>query len=160
MVTESLRRTSLRRAGLVLGVAGLLALTGCGTSDDAASTVTVTASASTVTVRPSEDDAKDPDVSATTAPTEEPDDDGPNNAARVRMPDVVCMNLQAAQNKIQEAGVFLSRSEDATGKGRQQIWDRNWIVVAQRPAAGAPIGEGDAVLAAVKYGEPHDCPDG
>lgn len=73
------------------------------------------------------------------------------------MPNVVCMNLQAAQDMIQEAGVFYSRSEDATGKGRAQIVDRNWVVVAQSPAPGTLIGEGDAMLSVVKYGEPRDC---
>jgi hypothetical protein len=73
------------------------------------------------------------------------------------MPAVVCMNLQAAQNLIQEHGVFFSRSEDATGQGRMQINDRNWIVVAQRPEPGAVIGEGEAVLSVVKLDEPNAC---
>lgn len=80
-----------------------------------------------------------------------------NSAARVPMPSVVCMNLQAAQDLIQTAGVFYSRSEDATGRGRSQVVDRNWVVVSQRPAPGTPIGEGDAVLSVVKVGEPTDC---
>jgi len=69
------------------------------------------------------------------------------------MPDVVCMNLQAAQNEIQDQGVFFSRSEDATGASRSQILDRNWVVVRQTPAAGQPIGEFEAVLYVVKIGE-------
>lgn len=74
------------------------------------------------------------------------------------MPDVVCMNLQAAQDFIQsQTGVFLSLSEDASGAGRSQIIDSNWIVVAQRPSPGTPIGEGDAVLSAVKIDEPNPC---
>ena len=73
------------------------------------------------------------------------------------MPNVVCMNLQEAQDTIQRAGVFFSRSFDGTGKGRMQIFDRNWIVVSQEPASGTPIGEGDANLGAVKYGEPNSC---
>jgi len=73
------------------------------------------------------------------------------------MPDVVCMNLQAAQDEIQTHGVFFSRSKDATGKGRRQILDRNWTVVAQSPAPGEPIGEGDAVLSVVKNDEPNAC---
>ncbi|MGW5386700.1 hypothetical protein [Nocardia sp. NPDC003963] len=76
---------------------------------------------------------------------------------RVPMPAVVCMNLQAAQDLIQTAGVFYSRSEDATGQGRRQVVDRNWVVVGQTPMAGALIGEGDAVLSVVKVGEPTDC---
>ncbi|MCX0272611.1 hypothetical protein NLM24_18255 [Nocardia zapadnayensis] len=78
-------------------------------------------------------------------------------AREATMPAVVCMNLQAAQDLIQTTGVFYSRSEDATGRGRSQVVDRNWVVVAQRPAPGTPIGEGDAVLSVVKVGEPTDC---
>lgn len=74
------------------------------------------------------------------------------------MPNVLCRNLQDAQNDIQKVGVFFSRSHDATGKGRRQLWDRNWIVVAQTPPPGTPIGEGDAVLDVVKKGEHNDCP--
>ena len=81
----------------------------------------------------------------------------PAAAAPAIMPEVVCMNLQAAQNQIQAAGVFFSRSADATGRGRHQVLDRNWVVVSQTPAAGTPIGEGDAVLSVVKIGEPGDC---
>ena len=75
-----------------------------------------------------------------------------------RMPDVICMNLQDAQNEIQDHGVFFSKSVDATGDGRRQILDRNWVVVAQEPDAGEPIGEADAVLSVVKTDEPNDCP--
>ncbi|MGB3303426.1 calcium-binding protein [Gordonia sp. (in: high G+C Gram-positive bacteria)] len=67
------------------------------------------------------------------------------------------MNLQAAQDAIQDAGVFFSRSDDATGRGRSQVLDRNWIVVSQTPSAGSPVGEAEAVLSAVKIGEPNPC---
>ena len=83
---------------------------------------------------------------------------GGNSPEDKRMPDVICMNLQAAQDEIQDHGVFFSKSVDATGKGRRQILDRNWIVVDQRPQAGDKIGEGDAVLSVVKTDEPNDCP--
>lgn len=73
------------------------------------------------------------------------------------MPDVVCMNLQDAQDLIQEHGVFFSRSDDATGQGRAQILDSNWQVVGQDPPPGTPIGEFDAVLSVVRYGEPSPC---
>jgi PASTA domain len=74
-----------------------------------------------------------------------------------RMPDVVCMDLQDAQNEIQDHGVFLSGSTDASGQGRRQIIDSNWIVVEQKPPAGSPIGEGDPELFVVKDDEPHPC---
>lgn len=73
------------------------------------------------------------------------------------MPAVVCMNLQSAQNLIQQAGVFYSRSADATGQGRMQVNDSNWIVIDQEPAVGTPFSEGDAVLSVVKIGEPNTC---
>ncbi|MFF3568150.1 PASTA domain-containing protein [Nocardia jiangxiensis] len=78
-------------------------------------------------------------------------------AATRLMPHVVCMNLQDAQNAIHAVGVFFSRSRDATGAGRRQIIDSNWIVVAQSPVPGTPISEGDAVLSVVKNGEPNSC---
>lgn len=78
-------------------------------------------------------------------------------AERSRMPDVVCMDLQTAQDTIQEAGVFFSRSFDASGAGRLQIIDRNWIVVSQDPEPGALIGEAEANLGVVKKGEPAPC---
>jgi hypothetical protein len=67
------------------------------------------------------------------------------------------MNLQAAQNLIQDNGVFFSRSEDATGEGRLQAIDSNWVVVGQTPEPGTPITEGDAVLSVVKIGESSPC---
>lgn len=77
--------------------------------------------------------------------------------AQASMPNVVCMNLQDAQDAIQAAGVFFSQSFDATGADRLQVLDRNWIVVSQDPAPGVLVGEGDANLGAVKIGEPNSC---
>ncbi len=73
------------------------------------------------------------------------------------MPSVVCMNLQDAQDLIQESGVFYSRSFDATGDGRNQVIDSNWIVVSQNIAPGTSFDEGDANLGVVKYGESNPC---
>ncbi len=90
------------------------------------------------------------------------DDDGLNplggdDPEDKRMPDVICMGLQDAQDEIQDRGVFFSKSEDATGDGRRQLWDRNWIVVSQDPEPGDPIGENEAVLYVVKKDEDNDC---
>lgn len=38
-----------------------------------------------------------------------------------------------------------------------QVNDSNWIVVEQDPAPGVLFGEGEAVLPAVKIGEPNNC---
>lgn len=92
------------------------------------------------------------------APAPQPPVPAPAPApASAIMPAVTCMILQTAQDVIQEAGVFFSRSDDATGAGRMQVMDRNWVVVAQTPAAGEPVGEAEAVLSVVKIGEPGDC---
>ena len=72
---------------------------------------------------------------------------------KVEMPDVVCMNLQDAQNLIQDQGVFLSRSIDATDQDRNQIYDRNWIVVEQNIPAGVVIGENEVVLSVLREDE-------
>ncbi len=82
---------------------------------------------------------------------------GGNSPEDFLMPDVICMNLQEAQDEIQDHGVFLSKSEDATGEDRMQMNDSNWVVVDQTPAPGTPIEEGEAVLQVVKYDDPHPC---
>lgn len=82
---------------------------------------------------------------------------GGDDPADCRMPNVVCMNLQRAQDEIQDHGVFYSRSVDATGEGRRQVIDSNWVVIRQTPAAGAPIDEGEAVLYVVKLSENNSC---
>ncbi len=63
------------------------------------------------------------------------------------------MDLQSAQDLIQDQGVFLSRSEDASGQGRRQVIDNNWVVVSQNIEVGAPIDEGEVVLRVLKQDE-------
>jgi hypothetical protein len=129
----------------VLAASASLAV-GCGSEEDpttagTSSPPTVSTTASTTATAPPAETTTTVEIATTEA------------AAAASMPDVLCMNLQTAQDTIQAAGVFFSRSEDGTGQDRSQIIDSNWIVVDQRPAPGTPIGEGDAVLTAVKYGE-------
>ena len=74
------------------------------------------------------------------------------------MPDIPCgTDLQLAQDIVQAAGPWLSRSEDATGQDRFQVIDRNWVVVRSEPPPGTPIGEGDAVFHVVKDEEFTGC---
>lgn len=64
------------------------------------------------------------------------------------------MNLQAAQDKLQAAGFYVLDDQDATGQGRFQVFDRNWVVTRQKPAAGRKISTDTlVVLYAKKYGE-------
>lgn len=96
----------------------------------------------------------EPEVSVS-SPTAAAVDPAP--AALAVMPDVMCQNLQDAQDEIQRAGVFFSRSDDASGQARSQVIDRNWVVVAQTPAAGESVGEMEAILSVVKTDEPNNC---
>jgi beta-lactam-binding protein with PASTA domain len=71
------------------------------------------------------------------------------------VPNVVCRDLQAAQDALQHAGYYVLSSEDGTGKGRHQIIDRNWVVIAQSAAPGStPRLSTRITLTVVKYGEP------
>ncbi|MET7424023.1 PASTA domain-containing protein [Dactylosporangium sp. NPDC005555] len=70
------------------------------------------------------------------------------------VPDVMCMNLQEAQDKLKTAG-YPSTSKDHTSQGRRQVLDRNWLVVAQSPKAGTAAAKDTRVtVEVVKYGEP------
>ncbi|WP_256983813.1 hypothetical protein [Rhodococcus sp. 15-649-2-2] len=140
------------RSTIVLALP-VFVLAGCGSTDSTepevrteVRTVTVEATAPAPTTA---ERTVVPDTTASEPPAAEP--------VLVAMPPVVCMNLQTAQNAIQAAGVFYSRSVDASGASRMQVNDSNWIVVAQDPPAGTLIGEGDALLSAVKVGEPNNC---
>ncbi len=71
------------------------------------------------------------------------------------VPAVICKDLQSAQDTLQAAGFRDLGSEDGTGKGRLQVVDRNWLVIAQSAAAGSrPPVSTRIVLTVVKYGEP------
>jgi beta-lactam-binding protein with PASTA domain len=71
------------------------------------------------------------------------------------VPKVVCLDLQAAQEALRAAGFYYLTSSDATGQGRQQVLDRNWVVVAQSSAPGSSPEKTTKIdLSTVKLGEP------
>ena len=147
-------RTTAVALTMLLG----LALSSCGSSEsdaladsESASSETTTTTTSTTTTTTSTTTT----TTTTTAVAPPPTQSAASGGAT--MPQVVCMNLQDAQDLIQTTGVFYSRSFDASGQGRNQIVDSNWVVVSQSPGPGEPITEGSANLGAVKYGEPGAC---
>jgi beta-lactam-binding protein with PASTA domain len=76
-------------------------------------------------------------------------------SARGVVPDIVCRDLQDAQDALQAAGFVNLASRDATGRDRAQVVDRNWVVVAQSVAAGGtPDATTPVLLSAVTFGEP------
>ena len=127
----------------------LITLSGCSASTDATSSEDNESKTTEETVATASEETTTSASTMTTLPAETTT----TSALVVLMPNVVCMNLQAAQDEIQKYGVFFSRSDDATGMNRSQILDRNWIVVKQTPLPGQPVTELEAVLSAVKIGE-------
>ena len=132
------------------------AVTGAG-EDPAASSAPATTAAPAVAAVPAPAPAPAPAPTAAPAPAPAaaPAAGPAEDVAAGTMPDVVCLDLQAAQDTIQaETGLFFSDSHDATGQDRMQVMDRNWLVVGQQPAAGTALGGDDIpVLDVVKYGE-------
>ncbi|WP_433610906.1 hypothetical protein [Prescottella agglutinans] len=154
-IRKGVLAASLVAAALLL--MGIIGDIGDGLDNPSSETASSTAATAVPTVQGQLPPAQATPGANTQQPVLPPARAGSAAPAQALMPNVMCMNLQTAQDAIQEAGVFYSRSQDATGKGRMQVSDRNWIVVEQIPAPGAPIAEGDAMLSVVKYGEPGDC---
>ncbi len=135
----------MRTARLFLAVVLAAALTGCGAGAGSSApvvTVTATRPASTETPRGSASEKeKEPAPAAEKAP-------------KKALPDVVGMNLQKGQDTMQAAGFYVLNDKDATGRNRLQIFDRNWVVTKQTPAAGRKVPIDTLVtLYAKKIGE-------
>jgi hypothetical protein len=123
---RSVNRTG--RIALLPVVAAVLAVAGC-----AGAPPPVAAPAAPVASAPSVEPA--PTKAPAAAPAEP-------IAAEWVMPNLVGVNLQDAQDRIQsltDFGVAVTTSHDATGAGRSQVLDRNWKVCDQSIAAGRPI---------------------
>jgi hypothetical protein len=90
-------------------------------------------------------------ASTTEAPsTSATERDAPPATATV--PDVVGKDLQTAQEELFPP--LRTTSVDATGQGRVQLLDSNWVVVRQEPAAGTTVPVfTDIKLFVVKPGE-------
>lgn len=63
----------------------------------------------------------------------------------VAVPSVVGMALDPAESLLQSVGIDGTRLLDVSGAARSQVWDRNWVVCTQQPAAGDAVGT-DAVV--------------
>lgn len=149
----SLRRyAALAGAGLVGLVLGIVLGSGNNSDSPSAASVTEpipTASVTmtvtqgptptiTVTASPSTSDA----LASTSAPAAQP--------AKVKVPDGVGMNYQAAQDLWRSVGLVVLPATDATGAHRLPIIDSNWVVVAQDLKAGSAVEVGTGITATVK----------
>ncbi|WP_432863621.1 PASTA domain-containing protein [Microbispora rosea] len=93
---------------------------------------------------------------ATQAPADQPTEQPtkPPAVEKAVLPDVVGMNLQAAQDTMQAVGFYVLDDQDDTGQHRLQVFDRNWVVTRQEPPAGKRVPTDTlVVLWAKKYGE-------
>jgi hypothetical protein len=76
----------------------------------------------------------------------------PATSASKRLPNVVGMNHQSAQDRLQSAGFRNLRERDCTGRGRRLLFDRNWKVQRMSPQAGRRVSTTRAItLCSVKY---------
>jgi beta-lactam-binding protein with PASTA domain len=92
-------------------------------------------------------------VTSQTAPSAG-DQNPANQSGKIRVPNVVGMNHQAAQDTMQSVGLYNLAEEDATGQGRVLLYDRGWQVVSQSPAPGSVVPRDTTVtLRSKKYGE-------
>lgn len=69
------------------------------------------------------------------------------------VPDMVCMDLQLAQDKAQAAGFYRVSADDASGRRRRQVDDQDWVVVSQAPRAGTRTSNARVVLRVLAYGD-------
>lgn len=124
------RRASAGATGIaILGVTILLA--GCAGEPTPYVTITVQTT-ETVTAGPLD-------------PIEDQIEEAVDEATAFTMPDLVGLNLQDAQDQLQDMGSFLMDQEDASGDDRWQIDDSNWKVCRQDPEPGASHSKLDIV---------------
>lgn len=70
------------------------------------------------------------------------------------VPNVVGMVHQYAQDTMQAAGLYMLQEQDATGRGRMLVLDRNWETTAQSVPAGKVVDCTTVImLSAKKIGE-------
>ena len=75
-----------------------------------------------------------------------------------RLPNFMCFDLQEAQDSLQAAGFWKVTSEDASGEGRNQVVDRHWTVVGQRPGPTNNAAKStEILLRALRDDEPKSC---
>ncbi|MFF3561317.1 hypothetical protein ACFYXS_14870 [Streptomyces sp. NPDC002574] len=112
-----------------------------------AATLAVIAVTALAACDPADDGTSDrPSGGRTTAPATAP-------ATVAGLPDLHGMGLQAAQDRAQSLGFHRLDSHDSLGRGREQIWDRDWKVCFQSPAPGRRPTATTVDLGTVKLAE-------
>jgi hypothetical protein len=66
-------------------------------------------------------------------------------SASKKLPNVVGMNHQAAQDRLQAAVFYNLRERDCTGRGHLLLFDRNWKVKRMSPKGGTRMSTRRAI---------------
>jgi len=138
----------------------VLALAGCGGGGGTASPSTVTETSRVTVTESPLPTSLTPSTQPTAIPSNEPSSIIGEPVESWTMPNEIGRNLQRAQDDLQALTgnpMFISTSEDLTGRGRQQILDRNWQVCSSSPPPGAIFtSETNVVFGVVRDSE--NCP--
>lgn len=137
-----------RRIPWVAGTLAVLAsVSGCGSGGSVPGvTQTVTVTKPPAALPPAKTGELPPQARRTTSAS-----------ASFRMPNLVGLNLQLAQDKLQSLGSYVLDQEDAAGLSRIQVNDANWQVCQQNPVSGKKVSVETVVrLSSVKLTE--QCP--
>ncbi|MGV9991908.1 hypothetical protein [Streptomyces sp. NPDC003374] len=140
------------RVTAALAVTALCALTACEGNDTSGTSGKPSAVAS-ATTRPATAPTATPTAPEATATTGGGET---RKAGTAALPDMTGKGLQSAQDQAQAAGFYALSSHDASGRGRMQVFDRNWKVCSQSPKAGEHSTDTTVDFATVKLEE--TCP--
>lgn len=83
-------------------------------------------------------------ATATSAPSSK------HTSSKVVVPNGIGLNYQQAQDLWRGSGLVVLPAIDATGANRLPVLDRNWVVLAQKPAPGSKVDVGAEITATVK----------
>jgi hypothetical protein len=154
------------KAAIVVVVIGLVAAacrsepkaSVAGKNIDASETSTSSAPTTTTATTTTATTFSQPPATAPTGPSCGGPADAPGLVTGAQpgiVPNAVCMDLQLAQDKAQAAGFYSLGSEDATGRARNQVLDRDWVVIGQTPSAGTTASASTGlVFRVLRYGDP------
>lgn len=125
-------------------VGSQIGVTACGEEDEAAKSETVTVE------RPARQAPKPKPRKPRPSPPPVEEKRPPADGGGIVVPNVVGKDHQLAQDTMQGAGLYLLKEEDATGQNRLLLYDRNWVVVSQNPAAGTMASEDTTITLRAK----------
>lgn len=155
-----MRRTLPLRPVLLLTSIGIaLATSACGSSDTVTTVVERVTTVQSAPVGEPDSASDGAEVQEASAAPAQEQKSTKKRASKKRscrrVPDIVGReNLQVSQDILQEAGFYSMRQRDATGRGRSQLWDRNWVVVRQSPKPGACVSLSTTIVTwSKKHGE-------